>query len=465
MRTILWVIALGIAVVLGGGCVTSGSTGLQGDSGGPGGNGVGGSANAGASAAPAGTGGSTTSGVGGATSGAGGATSGAGGSGALPDAATGGTAGSTAADSGGLPLTPCSCHLDPAKPTLFPCTCGKGETCVGWENFQSLCGSMGSLVCDVSFGTCTPCFWGTCSYPHCGVLDAQGCNCGTDICPAGESCSNIDPTGRSGEGTCSACGGCAVGETCVIIGPGKSECCKPDCAGKQCGFDGCGGVCGTCPAAGGGAINTCIHGTCTVVVQTGCQTDLYGPPGNCGVSDTTGFPCVMLASARNLAATQDGGVWLGCAAGTACSTHWCSGTACTPSGSCAGSAGGPASDCGEDENGCSCGACPRERPFCDRKPLASAPKAAVGQCYCENICDGCKDRCTGKWCGGKCQNGACSLCQGSANCIEKPSGWTCCVPNCTGKTCGDDGCGGSCGSCATGQRCTANRCCTPNCTG
>lgn len=40
-----------------------------------------------------------------------------------------------------------------------------------------------------------------------------------------------------------------------------------------------------------------------------------------------------------------------------------------------------------------------------------------------------------------------------------------CVPNCSGKTCGDDGCGGSCGICLKGRSCVEGNCaCTPNCT-
>ena len=50
-----------------------------------------------------------------------------------------------------------------------------------------------------------------------------GRQCGTDGC------------GRS-------CGSCPAGQKCT----GEGKCCTPSCAGKQCGEDGCGGRCGSC---------------------------------------------------------------------------------------------------------------------------------------------------------------------------------------------------------------------------
>jgi hypothetical protein len=39
----------------------------------------------------------------------------------------------------------------------------------------------------------------------------------------------------------------------------------------------------------------------------------------------------------------------------------------------------------------------------------------------------------------------------------------CCEPHCEGKQCGGDGCGGTCGTCPEGQRCANGQCCTPDC--
>ncbi|MEK7499692.1 MAG: hypothetical protein AAB649_03730, partial [Patescibacteria group bacterium] len=41
------------------------------------------------------------------------------------------------------------------------------------------------------------------------------------------------------------CGTCQTGDVCDIFDHCVAEC-KPECSGKQCGNDGCGGVCGNC---------------------------------------------------------------------------------------------------------------------------------------------------------------------------------------------------------------------------
>ncbi|MBW2702771.1 MAG: hypothetical protein JRF33_18270 [Deltaproteobacteria bacterium] len=76
-----------------------------------------------------------------------------------------------------------------------------------------------------------------------------------------------------------ACDDSCVDGTCVID-------CTPDCDGKDCGDDGCGGSCGTCP----GALDKCIEGACV------CQLDCTGKDcgddgcggscGTCGLENT-----------------------------------------------------------------------------------------------------------------------------------------------------------------------------------
>lgn len=39
----------------------------------------------------------------------------------------------------------------------------------------------------------------------------------------------------------------ACGSGCVEVAPSSAYCCTPNCSGKTCGSDGCGGSCGTCP--------------------------------------------------------------------------------------------------------------------------------------------------------------------------------------------------------------------------
>jgi hypothetical protein len=112
-------------------------------------------------------------------------------------------------------------------------------------------------VCDC--GACpadVQCNQGTCCVPDC-----DGKNCGDDGCG----------------GECGACAG-----ECV-----DGVCCVPNCFLKECGDDGCGGVCGLCI----GLEDTCAAGQCVCVpdcVDKDCGSDGCG--GNCGTCDD-GLAC------------------------------------------------------------------------------------------------------------------------------------------------------------------------------
>jgi len=90
--------------------------------------------------------------------------------------------------------------------------------------------------------------------PNCG-----GKNCGSDGCGG-------------------VCGECSAGVLCV-----NGVCqCEPDCAGKECGPDGCNGQCGQC--AGNAA---CVNGTCHCVPD--CDGKQCGPDGcgaECGICES-----------------------------------------------------------------------------------------------------------------------------------------------------------------------------------
>lgn len=68
---------------------------------------------------------------------------------------------------------------------------------------------------------------------------------------------------------CGTCGSCPAGASCSSgrCVPG----CKPNCQGRSCGDDGCGGICGQCtnPSACNGAAR-CAG--CSLVPQRGCRT-------------------------------------------------------------------------------------------------------------------------------------------------------------------------------------------------
>ena len=75
-----------------------------------------------------------------------------------------------------------------------------------------------------------------------------------------------------------ACGTCPAGASCTEEG----VCCAPDCAGMECGDDGCGGACGNCPPG-----DACIGGACECVPD--CMVDEY--ISECGTSDGCGGSC------------------------------------------------------------------------------------------------------------------------------------------------------------------------------
>ena len=114
--------------------------------------------------------------------------------------------------------------------------------------------------------------------------DCEGKECGDDGC--GGSC------GECGSGETCKSGQCVeITPTCGdgICDPGEdfdncpSDCeCQPDCEGKECGDDGCGGSCGEC-----GSGETCVDGKC----QTGgCNVSGPEPKVNC-----SGGMCVVPA--------------------------------------------------------------------------------------------------------------------------------------------------------------------------
>ncbi len=187
--------------------------------------------------------------------------------------------------------------------------------------------------------------------------------------------------------------------------------CDPLCEGKQCGEDGCGGVCGKCPVQ-----HVCEEGLCICVPDCeGKQCGDDGCGGSCG--DCLG-ECVDFL----------------CHEGPGCEVG--EGTGC---------------------EGCSCEACVCWiDPYCCDTLWDSL---CVGECI--NDCGGCAELDT-------CGDGSC---EGYESCINCPEDCDCgedvcflnecCTPWCGGMNCGDDGCGGVCGECAEGQECMDGACLTP----
>lgn len=355
----------------------------------------------------------------------------------------------------------CGTCGDPTKPL---CEAGKcvakcvpnclGKAC-GDDGCGGTCGSCATGLACVATHQCVPTDW-TCDTAKyaaedqcdcaCGAVDPDcalltlatlGCsneeNCVTGTCqpkvPVAWTCAKPD-YGNGGVCNC-ACGapdpdcvagaplvGCATGEVCAA---GLCGACVPDCTGKMCGDNGCGGSCGNCPepATTSDPQLACVAGQCV----DGCApTPVVCNTNSCG-DDGCGGTCGT------------------CAPGAFCNNGQC---APLPGQSCAGNCKGKA------PGGCSCeGGCIQSGDCCFD---------FVAQCTCEPQCDG--KNCGPDGCGGSC--GACLSGTADPYCGANGQCGPTCAPQCTGLQCGDDGCGGTCGTCSAGSTCADSGQCVPD---
>ena len=168
---------------------------------------------------------------------------------------------------------------------------------------------------------------------------------------------------------------------------GEDSGCTPQCEGKACGADDCGGSCGECPEG-----HVCLDdGSCLCFPScTGLECGTDGCDGTCG----------------------------DCPAGWVCDDGTCAQGPCVPD--CAGKA------CGDDGCQGNCGQCNALNHDCIEGACVCVPDCAGKVCGT----DGCFDSC------GQCL----------AEQHECQEGLCVCTPDCAGKDCGDDGCGGLCGN-------------------
>lgn len=215
-------------------------------------------------------------------------------------------------------LCDCGCGVadpDCAVPGAYVIGCKAGETCSQQSTCSACKADCTGKVCgsDGCGGTCGKCADPSPGQPQLACVGGKcidGCApepvvcktnlCGDDGCGGtcgkclvGEFCNNgqCQPEpGKSCSGHCKgkAPGGCSCSVGCVEKGDCCSDyqgvcVCKPACAGKACGPDGCGGKCGSCkditkPFCGPDA--TC-NAQCTPVCATKtCGNDGCG--GSCG---------------------------------------------------------------------------------------------------------------------------------------------------------------------------------------
>jgi len=198
--------------------------------------------------------------------------------------------------------------------------------------------------------------------------------------------------------------------------------CEPDCDGKVCGNDGCGGICGYCPYP-----TVCdAAGQCAEVCVSDCEGKFCGTDG-CG------------------------GTCGDCPDGLECGEvdGLCYEPTCVPD--CTGKV------CGSDGCGADCGQC------------ASPQICQNGSCQlgpCGTITD--TGECDGtvlKWCEDQVflNEDDCSQYDFACTYDGQLGKYTCkeagaCIPNCTNKECGSDGCGSQCGACNNNWSCVLGAC-------
>ena len=286
-------------------------------------------------------------------------------------------------------------------------TCGKCEDCGEYcsEDGQCIADPCGEMECGESCGKdcgqCPDdevCLLGFCCKPDCEgkPCGPDGCGGWCGFCPPGGACVAGECIPLScGEKECgdngygASCGECEEKEECYVTickkyeqeclsgyciyysGPSTpscggekcnageicfdEQCCLPECAGKECGENGCGNLCGLC-----GCGRTCNDdGQCVFTACDGkeCGNDLCG--GLCGQ----------------------------CPEGQACHD----GTCCTPE--CAGK------ECGSDGCGGDCGTCNDEDPT--TFDICQQYTCAHPSVYCdeEAQCTDADDECTDDSCG------------------------------------------------------------------
>lgn len=152
----------------------------------------------------------------------------------------------------------------------------------------------GNSCCKIGSDACAP----QCSGKSCGSGDGCGGRCQTGICPANAQCSSGSCTclHESCSTTC-----CAPGEVCGQLG----SCCRPQCAGRQCGKDPvCGTSCGAqCPNG-----QTCDYrGQCTSVVMS--EIMIAAVEGTTGSGNLGGLAGADAKCASEAAAAGVAGTW------------------------------------------------------------------------------------------------------------------------------------------------------------
>ncbi|MBT9555840.1 MAG: hypothetical protein IV100_07415 [Myxococcales bacterium] len=301
------------------------------------------------------------------------------------------------------------CALDEScKTCAADCACGQAETCN-------------------ADGVCAP------TVP-CGEVDSAGC-CDGNLA---RWCSNGTLTETPCPGTC----GWSAGDARYACGFEGTEpsgthsmacpvVCAPNCNGRECGDDGCGGTCGSCGSgeqctALGECVLKCGDGLCsldedcvTCPGDCGCTAGkLCRPDGQC-VQDNCGSLTVEGCCLGQVRATCDFGSIVMETCPTTCGWN-------------------------SESAGYQCGSSGAD-------PSGTHPMQCPGACQPD---------CTNKVCGSDGCGGSCGVCEGATECTAAGQ----CAPTCGNGTCGGgencSTCPADCG-CPLGERCGPDAICIP----
>ena len=415
----------------------------------------------------------------------------------------------------------CVCPPDCAGKECGPDGCGGwcGHCPGGWDCVNGSCSEECQDECKFGEGTC---FGSAAAY--CGQYDDDPCldwsmpfgcpagtGCDEGVCTCHPDCAGkkCGPDGCGGE-----CGHCLENEFCLTDGTcmcvvecvqtccpegqvctAEGSCCVPQCEGKQCGPDNCGGACGDC--TGG----LCVEGECEKGV--GCATSTVPTCGECGcqecVCDLDPFCCyeewdhycgLLCASAceagcdlidscgdgdcqpehkENCGTCPDD---CKCSQDTYCQGQECLYNFCldgvTVLGCCQGdrvikciTGGIWANDCSLEGMKCGWVTVPGGPPgyFCGNEDVVDLSGDPGGEYPLE--CPNCVASCVGKECGDDGCGGSCGTCPGALECFNGHCDDVC-LSSCEDKDCGDDGCGQSCGFCPVDRHCSDSGHCECN---